>query len=82
MKTMRWLLKHAGKVVVMDNEITDLDLAVLDSALGKDSETCVDLVFIKNTPKKYCGIQVFYEEYDEILQKMLADMENDKGFTV
>jgi len=82
MKTMRWLLKHAGKVVVMDNEITDLDLAVLDSALGKDSETCVDLVFIKNTRKKYCGIQVFYEECDEMLEKMLEDMENDRGFTV
>ena len=82
MKTMRWLLKHAGKVVVMDNEITDLDLAVLDSALGKGSETCGDLVFIKNTRKKYSGIQVFYEEGDEMLQKILADMECDRGFTV
>ena len=82
MKTMRWLLKHAGKVVVMDNEITDLDLAVLDSALGKGSETCDDLVFIKNTRKKYSGIQVFYKEGDEMLQKILADMECDRGFTV
>ena len=85
MKTMRWLLKRAGKVVVMDNEITDLDLAVLDSALGclgKDSETCDDLVFIKNTRKKYSGIQVFYKEGDEMLRKMLRDMECDRGFTV
>ena len=82
MKTMRWLLKHAGKVVVMDNEITDLDLAVLDSALGKGSETCDDLVFIKNTRKKYSGIQVFYKEGDEMLRKMLRDMECDRGFTV
>ena len=82
MKTMRWLLKHAGKVVVMDNRITDLDLAVLDSASGKNSETCGDLVFIKNTRKKYSGIQVFYEERDEMLQKIRADMENDRGFTV
>ena len=58
---------------------------MLDSALGclgKDSETCGDLVFIKNTRKKYSGIQVFYEEGDEMLQKILADMECDRGFTV
>ena len=82
MKTMRWLLKHAGKVVVMDNEITDLDLAVLESAIAKGSEKRGDLVFIKNTRKKYSGIQVLYEEGDEMLQKMLSDIEGDRGFTV
>jgi hypothetical protein len=35
MKTIRWLLRNAGQVIVMDNEITDIDLAVLDSALAK-----------------------------------------------
>jgi len=32
MKTIRWLLRNASQVIVMDNEITDIDLAVLDSA--------------------------------------------------
>jgi hypothetical protein len=82
MKTIRWLLRNAGQVIVMDNEITDIDLAVLDSALAKGSETCGDLVFIKNRHKKYSGRQVFHVDKDEILEKMLADIELDKGFTV
>ena len=75
MKTIRWLLRNASQVIVMDNEITDIDLAVLDSALAKGSETCGDLVFIKNRHKKYSGRQVFHVDKDEILEKMLADIE-------
>jgi hypothetical protein len=80
MQTLSWLLKHAGKVFAMDNEITNDELELIDTALS-NSVGVSDITFIKNTYKKYSGTRVYYEDEAEMIAKMTEDLKKGKGFT-
>ena len=59
-------MKHAGKVVMMDNEITDVEFAMIDTALSGGVGEC-DVAFIKNEYKKYTGTKVHYRDEEEMI---------------
>ena len=79
--TLSWLMKHAGKVVMMDNEITDVEFAMIDTALSGGVGEC-DVAFIKNEYKKYTGTKVHYRDEEEMIAEMREHLKKDKGFTV
>jgi hypothetical protein len=83
-KAMRWLTIHAGRLIAMDNEITDIEFKFLDDALAGDGpEPYCDLTFIKNDFKKYADVPARHvSNQSEILQRMLTDIEAGNGFTV
>ena len=81
-KTMRWLTVHAGKLIAMDNEITDIELKFLDDALAGDTDSVCDLTFIKNEFQKFKNVPVRYTIESEMFDGMLQDMKDGNGFTV
>ena len=79
---MRWLTIHAGKLIAMDNEITDIELKFLDNALADDTDSCCELTFIKNEFQKFDNVPVRYiSDETEMFDRMLKDIEDDNGFT-
>ena len=82
-KAMRWLTIHAGKILAMDNEITDIEFKFLDDTLADDSESHCDLTFIKNEFQKFQDVPVYYlSTREEMVAKMLKDISDGKGNTV
>lgn len=83
-KAMRWLTIHAGSLITMDNEITDLELQFLDDALagGGETEPFRDLTFVKNDFKTFANVPVRYvDEQAEMFDHMRKDIEDGRGFT-
>ena len=81
MQALNWLLKHAGMVCAMDNEITDVGVRLIDTALSDSVGGC-DIAFIRNAYKKYTGTKVYYNDEAEMIASMTEDTKNGNGFTV
>jgi hypothetical protein len=86
--TLGWLLKNAGKVIAMDNEITDGDLDLIHLALseagahGPLMHWCYsDIAFVRNTYQKYSGTHAYYKDEAEMFAEIIEDMKQGKGFT-
>jgi hypothetical protein len=79
MLTLSWLSTHGGKVVAMDNLITNVELDFIDALCG--SAGVCDHAFIKNEYKKYNGTPVYYKDEDEMFAEMKKDIKKGNGFT-
>jgi len=79
--TLSWLMKHSGKVVAMDNQITDVEFAMIDTTISSGVGEC-EVAFIKNEYKKYTGIEVHYRDEEEMIAEMKECLKTGKGFTV
>ena len=82
-KAMRWLASRAGRLIAMDNEITDTEFKFLDDALaGGGAGPYCDLTFIKNDFQKYADVPVQYTaDQAKMLHLMLKDIKVGNGFT-
>jgi hypothetical protein len=77
--TLGWLATHSGKVIAMDNLITDVEFDFIDAFSG--SADVHGRAFIKNCYKKYSGTLVRYIDEQEMFDKMREDMTKGRGFT-
>jgi len=79
MLALSWLSAYGGKVVAMDNLITDVEFEFLDTLC--DIAGACECAFIKNEYKKYTGTLVYYKDEEEMFAGMKEDIRKGNGFT-
>jgi hypothetical protein len=76
------LFKHAGKVVISDNEIDDRDLQFINLMCRVSGGLRESIDFIVNYYKKYTGIEVLHtNDVEEQIGRLKQDIDNSLQFT-